>query len=88
MIESPGQAQPGLPTLPREEPTPPAAGTEPSIRLRGLRKEFGPVTAVDGWPGHPVRRVFRQCSGAVRLVRHRAALIAAFELPPAGTIEL
>jgi putative spermidine/putrescine transport system ATP-binding protein len=36
------------PTLPREDPTPASAGAEPAIRLRGLRKEFGPVRAVDG----------------------------------------
>ena len=77
------------PTLPREEPTPPAAGTEPAIRLRGLRKEFGPVHAVDGVDlDIPAGEFFSMLgpsgSGKTTVLR----LIAGFELPTAGTIEL
>ncbi|HEY2094922.1 MAG TPA: ATP-binding cassette domain-containing protein, partial [Pseudonocardia sp.] len=77
------------PTLPREEPTPASAGAEPAIRLRGLRKEFGPVRAVDGLDlDIPAGEFFSMLgpsgSGKTTVLR----LIAGFELPTGGTIEL
>jgi putative spermidine/putrescine transport system ATP-binding protein len=77
------------PTLPREDPTPASAGAEPAIRLRGLRKEFGPVRAVDGVDlDIPAGEFFSMLgpsgSGKTTVLR----LIAGFELPTGGTIEL
>ncbi|GAA5157714.1 ABC transporter ATP-binding protein [Pseudonocardia eucalypti] len=78
----PNQATP----LPTEAP--PATG-EPAIRLRGLRKEFGPVRAVDGvdldiGAGEFFAMLGPSGSGKTTVLR----TIAGFELPTAGTVEL
>ncbi|MBE1580047.1 putative spermidine/putrescine transport system ATP-binding protein [Amycolatopsis roodepoortensis] len=64
-------------------------GDIPAIRLRGLRKEFGQVHAVDGVdldipPGEFFSMLGPSGSGKTTVLR----MIAGFELPTAGTIEL
>ena len=61
----------------------------PAVRLRGVRKQFGPVAAVDGVDLTVHDREFLTLlgpsgSGKTTVLR----LIAGFELPSAGTIEL
>ena len=61
----------------------------PAVRLRGVRKQFGPVVAVDGVDLTVHDREFLTLlgpsgSGKTTVLR----LIAGFELPSAGTIEL
>jgi putative spermidine/putrescine transport system ATP-binding protein len=65
-----------------------SAGT-PAVRLRGVRKHFGPVVAVDGVDLNVDDREFLTLlgpsgSGKTTVLR----MIAGFELPSAGTIEL
>ncbi|RSM54483.1 spermidine/putrescine ABC transporter ATP-binding protein [Amycolatopsis sp. WAC 01376] len=64
-------------------------GDVPAIRLRGLRKEFGQVHAVDGVdldipPGEFFSMLGPSGSGKTTVLR----MIAGFELPTAGKIEL
>ena len=66
-----------------------AAATEPAIRLRGLRKTFGEVVAVDGVDldiadGEFLTLLGPSGSGKTTVLR----MIAGFELPSAGSIEL
>ncbi|WP_254678028.1 ABC transporter ATP-binding protein [Agrococcus sp. SGAir0287] len=61
----------------------------PAIRLRGLRREFGPVTAVDGVDldiaeGEFFSMLGPSGSGKTTVLR----LIAGFETPTAGAVEL
>ncbi|HEY1970107.1 MAG TPA: ABC transporter ATP-binding protein [Pseudonocardia sp.] len=77
------------PTVPAEEPASIAVDGPPSVRLRGLRKEFGSVRAVDGVdldvaPGEFFSMLGPSGSGKTTVLR----LIAGFELPTAGRIEL
>ncbi|HEY0578589.1 MAG TPA: ABC transporter ATP-binding protein [Pseudonocardia sp.] len=81
------------PTLPREEPAPAGPGAERAIRLRGLRKVFGrephTVLAVDGIdldirPGEFFSMLGPSGSGKTTVLR----MIAGFELPTSGTVEL
>ncbi|MEV5411777.1 ABC transporter ATP-binding protein [Thermopolyspora sp. NPDC052614] len=62
---------------------------ETAVRLRGLRKDFGPVTAVDGVDlevrdGEFFAMLGPSGSGKTTVLR----LIAGFETPTAGTVEL
>ncbi|AQZ65420.1 spermidine/putrescine ABC transporter ATP-binding protein [[Actinomadura] parvosata subsp. kistnae] len=64
-------------------------GSETAVGLRGLRKEFGPVTAVDGIDlevrdGEFFAMLGPSGSGKTTVLR----MIAGFEPPTAGTIEL
>ncbi|WP_306205010.1 ABC transporter ATP-binding protein [Actinoplanes sp. RD1] len=64
-------------------------GTHPAIRLTGLRKSFGPVEAVAGVDldvadGEFFAMLGPSGSGKTTVLR----LIAGFELPAAGTVEL
>ncbi|QUQ68049.1 ABC transporter ATP-binding protein [Kutzneria sp. CA-103260] len=68
---------------------PPAAADVPAVRLRGLRKSFGPITAVDGVdldirPGEFFSMLGPSGSGKTTVLR----MIAGFEQPTAGAIEL
>jgi len=61
----------------------------PAVALRGLRKDFGPITAVDGVdldvpPGEFFTMLGPSGSGKTTVLR----LIAGFERPTAGTISL
>jgi putative spermidine/putrescine transport system ATP-binding protein len=63
--------------------------TDPAIRLSGLRKSFGPVTAVDGIDlaiadGEFFAMLGPSGSGKTTVLR----MIAGFEQPTAGTVEL
>ncbi|NUR83908.1 MAG: ABC transporter ATP-binding protein [Nonomuraea sp.] len=63
--------------------------SEPAVRLRGLRKEFGPVRAVDGIDldvrdGEFFAMLGPSGSGKTTVLR----LIAGFETPAAGSVEL
>ncbi|WP_199433844.1 ABC transporter ATP-binding protein [Qaidamihabitans albus] len=65
------------------------AGTGPAVRLRALRKSFGAVTAVDGIDLDIARGEFFSMlgpsgSGKTTVLR----MIAGFELPTSGTVEL
>lgn len=76
------------PAVPTEE-TSRVESVEPAIRLRGLRKDFGPVAAVDGVdldipPGEFFSMLGPSGSGKTTVLR----LIAGFELPTAGVVEL
>ncbi|WP_028937485.1 ABC transporter ATP-binding protein [Pseudonocardia spinosispora] len=76
------------PVVPTDDPRTVDTG-EPAIRLRGLRKEFGSVTAVDGVdldipPGEFFSMLGPSGSGKTTVLR----LIAGFELPTAGVVEL
>ncbi|HEY3470779.1 MAG TPA: ATP-binding cassette domain-containing protein, partial [Amycolatopsis sp.] len=76
------------PTETREEPAA-AEHTRPAIRLSGLRKHFGDVHAVDGVdldipPGEFFSMLGPSGSGKTTVLR----MIAGFELPTGGTIEL
>ena len=67
----------------------PAATAVPAVRLRGLRKNFGPVTAVDGIdldirPGEFFAMLGPSGSGKTTVLR----MIAGFEQPTDGVIEL
>jgi putative spermidine/putrescine transport system ATP-binding protein len=67
----------------------PAATAVPAVRLRGLRKNFGPVTAVDGVdldirPGEFFAMLGPSGSGKTTVLR----MIAGFEQPTGGVIEL
>ncbi|MFT4157959.1 MAG: ABC transporter ATP-binding protein [Microbacterium sp.] len=67
----------------------PQADSTPAIRLRGLRREFGAVTAVDGVdldiPGGEFFSMLGPSgSGKTTVLR----LIAGFDTPTAGTVEL
>jgi putative spermidine/putrescine transport system ATP-binding protein len=67
----------------------PAATAVPAVRLRGLRKNFGPVTAVDGVdldirPGEFFAMLGPSGSGKTTVLR----MIAGFEQPTDGVIEL
>ena len=60
-----------------------------AVRLRGLRKEFGDVVAVDGVDlemrdGEFITMLGPSGSGKTTVLR----MIAGFELPTAGTVEL
>ncbi|TYB65969.1 ABC transporter ATP-binding protein [Nonomuraea sp. PA05] len=64
-------------------------GSETAVGLRGLRKEFGPVTAVDGIDlevrdGEFFAMLGPSGSGKTTVLR----MIAGFEPPTAGTVEL
>jgi putative spermidine/putrescine transport system ATP-binding protein len=77
------------PSVPTREPAPAATGPAPAVRLRGLRKEFGPVRAVDGVDldiaaGEFFAMLGPSGSGKTTVLR----LIAGFELPTGGTVEL
>jgi len=68
---------------------PPAAADVPAVRLRGLRKSFGQITAVDGVdldirPGEFFSMLGPSGSGKTTVLR----MIAGFEQPTAGAIEL
>ncbi|EWM13011.1 ABC transporter ATP-binding protein [Kutzneria sp. 744] len=68
---------------------PPAASAVPAVRLRGLRKNFGSVTAVDGVdldirPGEFFAMLGPSGSGKTTVLR----MIAGFEQPTDGTVEL
>jgi len=82
---SPNQA----PTL-AKEPTPaPDPGGAPAIRLRALHKEFGEVRAVAGvdldvLPGEFFSMLGPSGSGKTTVLR----MIAGFELPTGGSVEL
>ncbi|HEY7596552.1 MAG TPA: ABC transporter ATP-binding protein [Actinophytocola sp.] len=65
------------------------AAPSPAVALRGLRKDFGAITAVDGIdldvpPGEFFSMLGPSGSGKTTVLR----LIAGFEQPTAGTIEL
>ena len=65
------------------------ASAQPAVRLRGLVKRFGPVTAVDGVDLDIVEGEFLTLlgpsgSGKTTVLR----MIAGFELPSDGTVEL
>jgi putative spermidine/putrescine transport system ATP-binding protein len=67
----------------------PSAGSAPAIRLRGLRKTFGDVVAVDSVDldiadGEFLTLLGPSGSGKTTVLR----MIAGFELPTAGVIEL
>ena len=71
------------------EDAPPYPATGPAIRLSGLRKDFGDVHAVDGVdldipPGEFFSMLGPSGSGKTTVLR----LIAGFELPTEGSIEL
>jgi putative spermidine/putrescine transport system ATP-binding protein len=77
----------------RSKPIAPTGGpvdtTTPAIRLTGLRKQFGDTTAVDGIDlevadGEFFAMLGPSGSGKTTVLR----MIAGFELPTAGTIEL
>ncbi|MFI5590453.1 ABC transporter ATP-binding protein [Amycolatopsis sp. NPDC051758] len=77
------------PTETREDPAPSSETAGPAIRLSGLRKHFGDVHAVDGVdldipPGEFFSMLGPSGSGKTTVLR----LIAGFELPTEGTIEL
>lgn len=66
-----------------------AEGLEPAVRLRALRKAFGQVTAVDGIDldiasGEFFAMLGPSGSGKTTVLR----MIAGFELPTSGTVEL
>src|SRR5882757_3863775 len=68
---------------------PPAPADVPAVRLRGLRKSFGQITAVDGVdldirPGEFFSMLGPSGSGKTTVLR----MIAGFEQPTAGAIEL
>jgi putative spermidine/putrescine transport system ATP-binding protein len=74
-------------TRAREEATSP--GSAPGVRLRGLRKEFGPVVAVAGLDldvadGEFFALLGPSGSGKTTVLR----MIAGFEVPTAGTVQL
>ncbi|PRX44141.1 putative spermidine/putrescine transport system ATP-binding protein [Prauserella shujinwangii] len=84
---SPNQA----PSLAVQDPAGERAGrdAEPAVRLRALRKAFGPVTAVDGVDldiaqGEFFSMLGPSGSGKTTVLR----MIAGFELPTSGTVEL
>ena len=71
------------------EETTPAEPARPAIRLSGLRKHFGDVHAVDGVdldipPGEFFSMLGPSGSGKTTVLR----MIAGFDLPTEGTIEL
>jgi len=83
------------PNLAQERPahesarTPPSAESVPAIRLRGLAKSFGSVNAVNGIdleiaPGEFFSMLGPSGSGKTTVLR----MIAGFELPSRGSIEL
>ncbi|TVS99584.1 ABC transporter ATP-binding protein [Amycolatopsis bartoniae] len=83
VVMSPNQA----PSLPQTAPQAPAGIA--AVRLSGLRKEFGPVTAVDGVDLEIVEGEFFSMlgpsgSGKTTVLR----LIAGFEQPTAGSVDL
>ena len=68
---------------------PGSAGSAPAVRLRGLRKEFGDVVAVDDvdldiLDGEFLTLLGPSGSGKTTVLR----MIAGFEIPTAGAIEL
>jgi putative spermidine/putrescine transport system ATP-binding protein len=74
-------------TQAREDAVPP--GPAPGVRLRGLRKEFGPVVAVDDLDldvadGEFFAILGPSGSGKTTVLR----MIAGFEVPTAGRVEL
>ncbi len=71
-----------------DRPTPPA-GAAPDVRLSGLTKHYGEVTAVDGIDLEVGRGEFFTLlgpSGSGKTTTLR--MIAGFEIPDAGTVEL
>jgi putative spermidine/putrescine transport system ATP-binding protein len=77
------------PSATREEPSPPPGTARPAVRLSGLRKHFGDIHAVDGLdldirPGEFFSMLGPSGSGKTTVLR----LIAGFEPPTGGTIEL
>src|SRR3954465_13411730 len=71
------------------QPAPASAAVSTAIRLRGLRKEFGSVVAVDGIDldiadGEFFAVLGPSGSGKTTVLR----MIAGFETPTAGAIEL
>jgi putative spermidine/putrescine transport system ATP-binding protein len=87
-----GQPSARLPTAeePPMSPTAVEGGADGvAVRLRGLRKEFGDVVAVDGvdldvLDGEFITLLGPSGSGKTTVLR----MIAGFELPTAGTVEL
>jgi len=82
---SPNQAPSRVPEPPAGPPVDPV----PAIRLRGLRKSFGPVTAVDGIDldiasGEFFTMLGPSGSGKTTVLR----MIAGFEPPTSGSVEL
>jgi putative spermidine/putrescine transport system ATP-binding protein len=76
-----------LPSVVHEDA--PVTAGQPAVRLSGLRKHFGEVHAVDGVdldipPGEFFSMLGPSGSGKTTVLR----MIAGFELPTAGTIEL
>jgi putative spermidine/putrescine transport system ATP-binding protein len=89
LVVDPGKGTPTVPSVGPQTGEVRGGVTDSAVRLRGVTKHYGDVAAVDGVdldiaPGEFFAMLGPSGSGKTTMLR----LIAGFELPTAGTIEL